>query len=154
MGLNQALLRVAEEMRHVGDDILTSDEVAVILPDLSAGCSMADMAGIDQLEDAWDFLTVATDGAELYETEHRSFLSRRYPEGFGEQEAAQAFETFLTGADIDHLLELSPRERLRIFNLGYFTWWSSRGSRSRTSWSERTRASGSGSAICSPPGTR
>jgi len=30
--------------------------VAVILPDLSAGCSMADMADIDQVEEAWDFL--------------------------------------------------------------------------------------------------
>ncbi len=37
-------------------DILTDDRVKVILPDLSAGCSMADMADIDQLEDAWDFL--------------------------------------------------------------------------------------------------
>ena len=38
-------------------DILTNDSVKVVLPDLSAGCSMADMADIDQLEDAWDFLT-------------------------------------------------------------------------------------------------
>ena len=38
-------------------DILTDDRVKVILPDLSAGCSMADMADIDQLEDAWEFLT-------------------------------------------------------------------------------------------------
>ncbi len=37
-------------------DILTDDSVQVILPDLSAGCSMADMADIDQLEDAWDTL--------------------------------------------------------------------------------------------------
>src|SRR3954451_14977844 len=37
-------------------DILTSDEQTVILPDLAAGCSMADMAGIGQVEDAWDEL--------------------------------------------------------------------------------------------------
>ena len=37
-------------------DILTDDSVTVILPDLSAGCSMADMADVDQLEEAWDFL--------------------------------------------------------------------------------------------------
>jgi len=37
-------------------DILSDDRVKVILPDLSAGCSMADMADIDQLEDAWAFL--------------------------------------------------------------------------------------------------
>ena len=33
-------------------DILTSDEQTVILPDLAAGCSMADMAAIAQVEDA------------------------------------------------------------------------------------------------------
>jgi len=38
-------------------DILTDDDVTVILPDLGAGCSMADMADIDQLEDAWEFFT-------------------------------------------------------------------------------------------------
>jgi len=38
-------------------DILTDDKVQVILPDLSAGCSMADMAELDQLEEAWEFLT-------------------------------------------------------------------------------------------------
>ncbi|MBN1491219.1 MAG: quinolinate synthase NadA [Phycisphaerae bacterium] len=42
-------------------DMLTSDDVHVILPDLAAGCSMADMAEIDQVEDAWERLTDATD---------------------------------------------------------------------------------------------
>ena len=37
-------------------DILTDDDVAVILPDLSAGCSMADMADLDDVVDAWDQL--------------------------------------------------------------------------------------------------
>lgn len=41
-------------------DILTSDRVRVILPDLTAGCSMADMAGIEQVEDAWDHLAGVT----------------------------------------------------------------------------------------------
>jgi len=35
-------------------DILTGAHQTVILPDLQAGCSMADMAGLDQVEDAWD----------------------------------------------------------------------------------------------------
>ena len=34
-------------------DILTPDDVAVILPDLGAGCSMADMADYDDTVDAW-----------------------------------------------------------------------------------------------------
>jgi quinolinate synthase len=42
-------------------DMLTDDHVKVILPDLSAGCSMADMADDEQVEDAWERLTDATD---------------------------------------------------------------------------------------------
>jgi quinolinate synthase len=38
-------------------DILTDDNVAVILPDMGAGCSMADMADYDQTVEAWDTLT-------------------------------------------------------------------------------------------------
>ncbi|WP_089016018.1 quinolinate synthase NadA [Micromonospora inositola] len=38
-------------------DILTSDAQKVILPDLAAGCSMADMAVLSQVETAWDVLT-------------------------------------------------------------------------------------------------
>jgi len=37
-------------------DILTSDTQKVILPDLAAGCSMADMAALGQVETAWDLL--------------------------------------------------------------------------------------------------
>lgn len=37
-------------------DIVGKDYQRVILPDLGAGCSMADMASIDQVEDAWDQL--------------------------------------------------------------------------------------------------
>jgi quinolinate synthase len=40
-------------------DILTSDDQLVILPDLAAGCSMADMARLGQVQDAWDALTDA-----------------------------------------------------------------------------------------------
>ena len=37
-------------------DILTADHQQVILPDLNAGCSMADMADIDEVEEAWESL--------------------------------------------------------------------------------------------------
>jgi len=40
-------------------DILTSDAQAVILPDMGAGCSMADMADITQVEHAWEDLAAA-----------------------------------------------------------------------------------------------
>src|SRR5947199_7225254 len=37
-------------------DILTRPEVRVILPDLGAGCSMADMANLEQTLDCWEQL--------------------------------------------------------------------------------------------------
>lgn len=49
-------------------DILSGPDQAVILPNLAAGCSMADMATIDQVEQCWRDLTEALDegqGREL-----------------------------------------------------------------------------------------
>lgn len=40
-------------------DILTSDRQQVILPDLAAGCSMADMATAEQVAECWDVLADA-----------------------------------------------------------------------------------------------
>ena len=39
--------------------------VPVILPDMAAGCSMADMAAIDQIEDAWDQLSEVLDTDDI-----------------------------------------------------------------------------------------
>jgi quinolinate synthase len=41
-------------------DVLTADHQRVVLPDLNAGCSMADMADIDQVEDAWEEIASIT----------------------------------------------------------------------------------------------
>src|ERR1700748_2556258 len=40
-------------------DILTTENQQVVLPDLAAGCSMADMADYQQVVEAWDVLTDA-----------------------------------------------------------------------------------------------
>ncbi len=42
-------------------DVLTGDHQKVVLPDLNAGCSMADMADIDEVETAWSELAEVTD---------------------------------------------------------------------------------------------
>ena len=42
-------------------DILTGDHQQVVLPDLNAGCSMADMADLDSVEEAWEELAAVTD---------------------------------------------------------------------------------------------
>jgi quinolinate synthase len=39
--------------------------VAVVLPDMAAGCSMADMAGIEQVEDAWADLGTVIDTSDI-----------------------------------------------------------------------------------------
>ncbi|WP_174250451.1 MULTISPECIES: quinolinate synthase NadA [Streptomyces] len=40
-------------------DILTGDDQKVVLPDLAAGCSMADMATAEQVAECWDALSEA-----------------------------------------------------------------------------------------------
>jgi cysteine synthase len=67
-------------------------------------------------------LTVATDGAELYRSEHEKIMARDFPDGFDDLDAAEVFGRCLGGVATDHLVELTHRERERIFNLGYFTW--------------------------------
>jgi len=46
-------------------DILTSDDQIVILPDLTAGCSMADMASLEGVRGAWRELAEVTGGAAM-----------------------------------------------------------------------------------------
>jgi len=67
-------------------------------------------------------MTVATDGAAMYETERRSYEQRRYPDGFDEVNAGETVGRHLDAIADDHVLELSHVERTRIFNLGYYTW--------------------------------
>jgi quinolinate synthase len=42
-------------------DMLSADHQVVILPDLNAGCSMADMANEFEIDKAWEFISSATD---------------------------------------------------------------------------------------------
>ena len=43
-------------------DVLSADHQKVVLPDMSAGCSMADMAALDQVETCWEDLKRITSG--------------------------------------------------------------------------------------------
>jgi quinolinate synthase len=42
-------------------DVLTGPHQRVVLPDLNAGCSMADMADVEQVEECWELLGDVTD---------------------------------------------------------------------------------------------
>ncbi len=67
-------------------------------------------------------VTVATDGAEMYESERTRILARDYPGGYDVTDAAEAYGRWMLGAGVDHLVETTREVRERVFNLGYFTW--------------------------------
>jgi quinolinate synthase len=46
-------------------DVLTGAHQQVLLPDLNAGCSMADMADIEQVEEAWEEMAQVTDVSRI-----------------------------------------------------------------------------------------
>ena len=46
-------------------DVLSGDDQKVILPDLKAGCSMSDMARIEQVEDSWAAIGAFTDTSKI-----------------------------------------------------------------------------------------
>ena len=67
-------------------------------------------------------LTVATDGAPMYQSELSNSLQDYSGGKFSELDAAEAFGQHVLGAGIDHVSELSRLDRERIFNLAYYTW--------------------------------
>jgi cysteine synthase A len=67
-------------------------------------------------------ITVATDSAALYVSERGKFRARQYADGFDEVNAGEIFGQHLAGIADNDVLELTHHDRLRIFNLGYYTW--------------------------------
>jgi cysteine synthase len=107
--------------RHVPDGVLR------LLPSLGLS-SICNVLGAIKTAKHYDLgpadvvVTVATDGAAMYDSERQIALDRYFPGGFDEVAAAEVFGEHLLGATTDNLLELTRAERERIFNLGYFTW--------------------------------
>ena len=67
-------------------------------------------------------LTVATDGADMYQTELDHAAKKYFATGFDQVNAAETFARYLLGTTTDNMLELSRYDKKRIFNLGYYTW--------------------------------
>lgn len=67
-------------------------------------------------------VTVATDGAAMYRTELDKYAAQHFPDGLDAASAGEIFGEHILGTVTDNLLELSLRDRERIFNLGYYTW--------------------------------
>ena len=113
--------------RYLAERCGLSDAVLDQLPrlGLSSLCNLVASIKLAKYLDLGEedvIATVATDGAELYDSELERLERLRFPEGFGPLSAAEVFGRHLLGAATDHLQELTRRDRERIFNLGYYTW--------------------------------
>ncbi len=67
-------------------------------------------------------ITIATDGAELYESEIGKATARYFGNRLDAVAAGETWGRSLAATTIDHMLELTHLDRKRVFNLGYFTW--------------------------------
>lgn len=108
-------------------DILTEDSVKVVLPDLSAGCSMADMAQYDDAVEAWSAIerTVAKGGAHQSATRLipityvnssaaiKAFVGSKGGACCTSSNAAEVFAWALQGGD----QPLAPGEQVKILFL-------------------------------------
>lgn len=65
-------------------------------------------------------MTVATDGAAMYETELQ--MAEKKIGNVDKVKAAEIFGEAILGAGTDNMIELTRPDRERIFNLGYYTW--------------------------------
>ncbi|MDZ4754957.1 MAG: quinolinate synthase NadA [Phycisphaerae bacterium] len=103
-------------------DILTPESVQVILPDLSAGCSMADMAAYDDTVDAWDIVqsAIAGTGQRVIPITYvnssaaiKAFVGERGGACCTSSNAAAVFDWALRGGDAP----LQPGESIKILFL-------------------------------------
>jgi quinolinate synthase len=103
-------------------DILTADSVNVVLPDLSAGCSMADMAQYDDAVEAWSAIERATAGAGVRvvpityvnsSAAIKAFVGAKGGACCTSSNASQVFDWALAGGD----RPLAKGERVKILFL-------------------------------------
>jgi hypothetical protein len=67
-------------------------------------------------------VTIATDSGALYVSEIDRTLTNNFPNGFDRVSAGETYAQHILGLGADHVMELTHRDRRRIFNLGYYTW--------------------------------
>jgi len=66
--------------------------------------------------------TVATDGAEMYDTEIARIVARDHRGTFDAAAAGEVRAAYLDAVDTADMLECTHEDQLRMFNLGYYTW--------------------------------
>jgi quinolinate synthase len=103
-------------------DILTPDSVRVVLPDLSAGCSMADMAQYDEAVEAWSAIERAVAGTRTRvipityvnsSAAIKAFVGSKGGACCTSSNAAQVFDWALAGGDVP----LAAGEEVKILFL-------------------------------------
>jgi len=67
-------------------------------------------------------VTVATDGGQMYPSERDRIRQRDFGGRFTDLDAAEVWGRHLAQVPTDATVELTERDRNRIFNLGYYTW--------------------------------
>ena len=107
--------------RHVPEPVLDALESFGLssLCNIIAAVKTAKRLGLGP-DDA--IYTIATDGDAMYGSEHEHALARDFGGRCDIAASGAAFERWMLGADVDHMLVLTEQDRRRIFNLGYFTW--------------------------------
>jgi Cysteine synthase len=121
------LFNTAEGHRYLAERRGVSQEVLAQLDSLGISSICNILAAIKtakyyRLGSSDVVATIATDGAEMYASEKAMILRERFGGRFDSVDAGAVYGQHLLGCATDHLLELSFRDRERIFNLGYFTW--------------------------------
>ncbi len=67
-------------------------------------------------------VTVATDGSQMYPSEIAKVVERDFGGEFTELDAAEVWGKHLAHVPTSATLEMTEKDRNRIFNLGYYTW--------------------------------
>ena len=122
-----ALFNTPAGRAHLVDRVGLSPELAASLVHLgySSSCNLLAAVAVARTHGFGPddvIVTVATDGAELYDAERDDYIARRHPGGYDAAAAAADFDRELAVGGIARHLACTPADRRRIFNLGYYTW--------------------------------
>ena len=112
---------------HLRSELGMDAEIVAALENLgySSICNLAAAIAYADLRDLGPndvVLTVATDGAALYEQGRQAIIDRDFDGSLSPAKAAETHARHLGDPSVHAILDLDERERRRIFNLGYFTW--------------------------------
>ncbi len=123
----QVMFNTDEGLGYLADRRLVPQSVLATLKHfgLSSICNvLAAISTAKQLDLGPDdaIVTIATDGAAMYSSEREKITARDFGGAFTVLDAASVWGQHLADVTTAHTLELTERDRNRIFNLGYYTW--------------------------------